>query len=97
MGFRLLLAVAAHYFFQAVFYLILIHVVLSWLRAYSRGRWLYHPAVMFVDSLGDRVIRPFRNLLRSMGVRTGSLDFSPMLALFAIMFLERLVLQLLMS
>lgn len=79
---------------RGLWWLVLIHVVLSWLRNYSRQRWLYHPVVIFVDDLGNAIVRPFRELLSRTGMRTGGLDFSPMMAILALFVAERLVLQL---
>ncbi len=61
--------------FKLFAFAILIRVVLSWV-----GQGSYNPAVAFIDSLTEPVLRPVRRIIPPMG----GLDLSP---LFAIIFL----------
>ena len=61
---------------------ILVGVVLSWVAPRSQ-----HPAVYLVLALSEPVMRPFRRLLPT----PGGLDFSPLLALLAMNFIQKLL------
>jgi YggT family protein len=63
--------------------LILARVILSWVVSpVSRN-----PFVVFVRSVTDVILNPIRAILP----RTGMFDFSPMIALFALYFIENLI------
>lgn len=85
-------------FFSALELIVIAGVILSWVDVGLRGAsWLYSPPINLVRELSFQIIRPFRNFLERVGIRTGMLDFSPVLAIFAIMFLERIVLRVLLG
>ncbi len=47
----------------------------------------WHPARRFLNQLAEPILRPFRNMLPS----TGSLDFTPLVALIVIQVLGQLI------
>ena len=66
--------------------LILARIIISWLRVSY-----YNPWIRLIGRLTD----PYLNLFRSLVPPFGAVDFSPVLALIALMMLERVVLFLL--
>jgi len=74
--------------------LVFAHVVIFYIRAFTRARWVYSPLVRSIDEAGAKIVRPFRELLRRTGIDTGSLDFSPVMALVSLMVMKRLLLML---
>lgn len=71
-----------HLVLQVYFFLILIYVVSSWV---AQGG--YNPALAMLAGLVDPVLAPFRRLIPVVG----GLDLSPLFAILAVGFLERLV------
>jgi YggT family protein len=80
-----------HYIFQALWLIILADVILSWILAVQRPRWAYHPVVRWIQEIGFQILRPFRRLLDRLGIRTGPIDFSPMIAILALQVIEMVV------
>lgn len=74
---------------RVIWWLVLAHVVLSWLPI---NRW--HPAVRFVNQLVEPMLRPFRAVLR---VGAGGIDFSPLILLLVVTVVQRIVHELLLS
>lgn len=75
------------YVFQAIYLLMFVRVALSW---FPHDR--YHPVISFVYQATDPILEPFRQLIpSSMGI-----DFSPIVAFFALNFAERIIIQLLL-
>jgi YggT family protein len=82
--------------FNAIYMIILAGVILSWVElAVQRASWLYSPPVNIIRELSFQIIRPFRNAMERMGVRTGPLDFSPIIAFFVIKLFHQLLVQML--
>lgn len=86
------LANLIHLIFYAMYLIVIAGVLLSWVEVGLRGaRWLYSPPINLIRELSFQIIRPFRNFLERVGLRTGPIDFSPVLALIAISFLEQII------
>jgi len=66
--------------------MILVRIVMSWIRVSY-----YNPWVRLIARLTD----PYLNLFRSIVPPLGAFDFSPILALFVLIMLRRVVLTLL--
>jgi YggT family protein len=75
-------------FCNALSFLILIRILLSWLAPHSRGR-----IFEFVASTTD----PLLNIFRRLNLRIGMLDLSPLVALFAIDFARTILLRIIFS
>ena len=69
-------------------FLIIGRVLLSWVRISP-----YHPVAEWIHRLTEPLLGPIRNLMPP----TGMYDFSPMIALFALMILQRVVVIFLLS
>ncbi len=74
------------FLFEGMIWLILIRVVLSWMPVDP-----YSPLVRLLRELTDPVLEPFRRLIPPMG----GFDFSPIVALFVLEFLEQILLRML--
>jgi YggT family protein len=86
------LANLIHLIFYAMYLIVIAGVLLSWVEVGFRGAsWLYSPPINLVRELSFQIIRPFRNFLERVGLRTGPIDFSPILAILAINLLGQLV------
>src|SRR5712692_2562417 len=84
--------------FSALYLIVIAGVILSWVEVGMRGaRWLYHPAINLIRELSFQIIRPFRNFMDRIGLRTGIIDFSPILAIIAIQLAQQIVLKILLS
>lgn len=87
----LLLIRTINTFLQVIIYLILGRAILSWfIRPGDRLFSLY----MGIIRLTEPILTPFRNLTSRYTGGAG-VDFSPMLAILAIYFLQRMVIKLL--
>lgn len=71
-------------------YAILIRILLSWVQ---QGRPKYNRFNKILFEITEPILRPVRNLLP----RTGMIDFSPILAFFALDFLQIGMVKLLLS
>jgi uncharacterized protein YggT (Ycf19 family) len=79
---------------QLLSYFIIAGVILSMVRVAVRGAgWLYSPAVSWIIEMTDRILRPFRRFLERLfpSLRTAPIDFSPLVALLALNFLQVLI------
>lgn len=74
-----------HQLFNVYSWLLLARVIMSWFQVDP-----YNPAVQFIGKVTDPVLRWFRGLLPM-----GPVDFSPMLAFFAVRIVQSVVVQLL--
>ncbi len=74
------------FLFEGMIWLIIIRVVLSWMPVDP-----YSPLVRLLRELTDPVLEPFRRLIPPMG----GFDFSPIVALFVLEFLEQFLLRML--
>lgn len=79
--------------FEIVFWIVFVDVILSWVLAVQRPRWAQHPLVRLVQEISYQVLRPFRKLLDRTGIRTGPIDFSPMIALIALRMVQMLLIR----
>ena len=66
--------------------LLIVRILMSWIQPNP-----LNPLVRFLRRVTDPVLEPFRQLIPSIG----GLDLSPMVVLFLLQFLERLVIGLL--
>jgi len=73
---------------QLYTYVIIAAALISWVRPDPRN-----PIVRFLHMATEPVLRPLRQLLPPW--KTGGLDLSPLIALIAIQFVERVILPLL--
>ena len=69
--------------FDAYSLVVLVSVICSWINLPPD-----HPVVRFTNQLTEPVLGPIRRVLPSVG----GMDFSPMLLLFALRFVKRLIL-----
>lgn len=53
----------------------------------------YHP----IREALNRIVEPFLNPIRNLMPRTGTIDFSPLILIFAVQFLSRIVISILLS
>ena len=60
-------------------YAILVRVIMSWMRANPHG-----PIARFIGDITEPILRVFRNILP----KGGMIDFSPLIAFFALDFLQ---------
>lgn len=67
------------------YYLIIANAVVSWIPAIPRS----HPVVRFLYQVTEPALRPFRRLIPP--GKTAFIDISPLLAIFAIIFLTRII------
>ena len=82
----LVLANAIYLLFRVLYWALFIRVILSW---FPHDR--YHPVLLFLYSITDPILDPFKRLVPSnMGI-----DFSPIFAFFALSFLEQFVFRVL--
>ena len=73
--------------FQALWLIIFIRILLTW---FPNINW-YNQPFAFLKQVSDPILLPFRAIIPSFG----GLDFSPIIAFFAIDIIRRLVLMLL--
>jgi YggT family protein len=72
------------FLFEGMIWLIIIRVVLSWVPIDP-----YSPMVRMLREITDPVLEPFRRLIPPIG----GFDFSPIVALFVLEFLEQFLLR----
>jgi YggT family protein len=77
------LVLALYYFLQLVELLILARVILSWVASPTSR----NPAVRLIRDATEPILAPIRAILPG----TGSIDFSPMVAMFILYILQNLV------
>ena len=82
------LAFAIHTVAQILYVLILARIVVSWI-----GINPWNPVVHFLRVIVDPILRPFRRVLPTLG----GIDFSPLLAILVIFFIDRIVTSLLLA
>jgi YggT family protein len=80
------------YAFTFYEFLILIRVLLSWVNAGGYSRWGYHPIVRWLYRLTDPVLVPLQKLIPPIG---GAIDISPIVALFLLEIIRRIVVSVL--
>jgi len=89
-GFLLGLAYLFNFGFTALYWIILVRVILSWVSPDPRN-----PIVQFLYRATEPILSPIRILL-PLGNKWG-IDFSPLIAFFGIIFLRRIVLSLIIN
>lgn len=72
--------------FEVFYWLIIVRVLLSWIPHNP-----YNPILRFVYEITEPIIAPFRRMI---GIRIG-LDFSPVLAIFALEIAKYLIIMVL--
>ncbi len=70
-------------FFSIIYLLILIRIILSWVRVGS-----YNKYVAFIFQLTDLILDPFKKLIDRLGIDTGFIDLSPIVAYFVLQLIE---------
>ena len=79
-------------FFGVIYLLIFIRIVLSWVRVNS-----YNKYVVLVYQLTDPVLEPFKNLMYRLGLQTGMIDFSPLIAYMVLQIIENFIKRIILS
>jgi len=78
---------------QLYFYVVIASVILSWLVAFEivnmRNRFVYSIG-HFLNRLTEPVLRPIRRIMPNLG----GIDLSPLVLVFGIFFVQRLLLRL---
>jgi len=69
--------------------LVIVRVILSWVQVDS-----YHPAIKLIYNLTEPLMAPIRNLLPTERI---GIDFSPLIVLFGLELVKKLLVQLLYS
>ena len=85
-----LLILALRFIVQILLVLIIIDVVASY---FARAIPQYHPLLVLVRRITRPVVAPFRKILPPQRMGEVYIDFSPMLAMFALMLIQRLLLS----
>lgn len=70
-------------------------ILLEMIGNATRARWRYPPIVEAVVTVERALCVPFRAMMEAVGIPTRPLDFSPMVALFAIQFGGAILLRIL--
>ena len=85
------LILAINIIFQALWWAILIRVLLSWLPMAGVRIDPYNPAIRFLYAITDPILEPLRRY-----TTVGMIDLSPLVALIGLDVLRRLLISLLM-
>lgn len=80
---KIMLIWSINKFFSIIYLLILIRVILSWVRVSS-----YNKYVALIFQLTDIVLDPIRNLMGKLGIDTGMIDLTPIIAYFLLQLIE---------
>lgn len=76
--------------FRIINYAILIRILLSWVRPP-----MDNPIIKYIYDFTEIFLAPMRNLLQSIGLNRGMIDWSPIVTVIILSFIERGVLTLL--
>ena len=80
--------------FQILTWMIIIHVVISWITQTGAARISpYHPVVRTLNSIVEPMLAPIRRLVNPRAM--GGLDISPMIAIIVLTIIERLLVSVL--
>ncbi|MDI3534328.1 MAG: YggT family protein [Thermosediminibacterales bacterium] len=84
---------AVDLFFEFLFLLILVRILLSWVRPDP-----YNPIVRFIYQVTDPVLEPFRRLTYRFFPPSPGMpfDFSPLIAIFVLKILRDIILRILL-
>jgi uncharacterized protein YggT (Ycf19 family) len=80
---------------RIVTWLVIASVVLSMIGQAFHGSWVYSPFFWGIIQFGRRLCEPVRRQLERWGLPSRPLDWSPMIVVFGLNFLEMLVNQML--
>lgn len=80
--------------FQIYEFLILIRVLLSWVNVNPYQPVWDHPLIRVLNQVTDPVLEPLRRLIPPIG---GALDISPVVALFVLEIIRRILISLLLG
>ena len=86
----LVLALTINVVFQALWWAILIRVILSWLPMANIRIDPYNPAVRLLYSITDPILEPLRRY-----TTVGMIDLSPIVALLGLEFIRQILIDLL--
>lgn len=75
-------------FFSIIYILMFIRIALSWIRVSP-----YNKAVNIIYQLTDPLLDPFQRMIDRLGINTGMIDFSPLIAYLVFNFLETLIIR----
>lgn len=89
-----LLARILSWVFSAYEFLILIRVLLSWINTDPYRPTISHPLIRLLHQVTDPVLAPLRRLIPPVG---GTVDISPVVALFALEILRRVITSVLLG
>lgn len=87
-----ILAVIISFVFQALFWAVLIRVLLSWWPMAGVRIDPYSAPIQFLYSITDPILEPLRPF-----TTIGMIDLSPIVALFGLQIIEQLLLSLLIN
>jgi YggT family protein len=87
------LVVIVSFLFQAYQFAILIRVLLTWVNVNPYRRAIHHPVVDILYRITDPVLKPLQRLIPPIG---GTIDISPIVALFILEILRRIATGLLL-
>lgn len=90
----ILLARIVSWVFTAYEILILIRVLLSWINTDPYRPAISHPLIRLLQQVTDPVLAPLRRVIPPIG---GAVDISPVVALFALEILRRIITGALLS
>ena len=77
-----LVAVFVLYAIRAYMLLIFVYVLGSWFPQWQHTAWY---------SVVSDIVRPYLNIFRAIPLKMGMIDMTPMLAMFALIILERML------
>lgn len=83
-----LLVMALHYIIKILIALIFIDVIASY---FAGAIPQYHPLLVLLRRITHPIVSPFRKILPPQRMGDVYIDFSPMLAMLALMLIQRLV------
>lgn len=86
-----MLAFLANLAFDALELVIFAGVVLAMISQVTRAPWTRHPIARALILAARTLCGPARMLMKRLGVPTAPLDFSPVVTVFALRFLQMLV------
>lgn len=75
-------------FFSIIYILMFIRIALSWIRVSP-----YNKTVNILYQLTDPLLEPFKRLIDRLGINTGMIDFSPLIAYLVFNFVENLIIR----
>ncbi|WP_129596381.1 YggT family protein [Anaerophilus nitritogenes] len=84
-----MLVQSVEYFFRVLNFLILARILLSWVQPHGGGN-----VTRVVYQLTEPILAPFRKLLQNFNLGMGMIDISPILAVFFLDFIRKIILSL---